>query len=165
MFSRTGPHGCKSGSEGPFSSFPPSIWSYLQTLSAIPPGCWDQASWRWHLMLCATTCSPLGVTTDNWAGTEHTAVCPVKRAADEPVSCCPCRPQSKGNTFPRKGSGDTERVKGGGKDVWIQQQVGTEVAFTLGALLSGWMLTGSADCLPVCLLLKNASLENEATFW
>lgn len=42
--------------------------------------------------------------------------------------------REKANTVPRKGSGSTERVKDGGKDVWIKQQVGIEVAFILGAL-------------------------------
>lgn len=35
-----------------------------------------------------------------------------------------------------KGSGETERVKDSGKNIWIQQQVGIQVAYTLNALLS-----------------------------
>lgn len=72
MVPRNGSHWCKSGLESPFSSFPLSIWTYLQTHSGIPPGCWDGGSCRWHFMLYATTCSPLPVTTSNWARTGRT---------------------------------------------------------------------------------------------
>lgn len=56
-------------------------------------------------------------------------------------------------------------MKGGGKNAWIQQQIGTQAAFTPDALLSGWMLVGSAACLPACLVWKITSLEHEASFW
>lgn len=64
-----------------------------------------------------------------------------------------------------KESGDTNRVKGGGKNTWIQQPIGTQAAFTPDALLLGWILVGSAACLPVCLVWKITSLENEPSFW
>lgn len=109
MVSRTGSHWCKSGSENPFSSFPLSIWSYLQTLSAIPPGCWDQASWRWHLMLCATTCSPLAVTTDNWTRTENSPCWACVRWT------CPLsymQNWGKGEHLPEKGIGRHRKGEG-----------------------------------------------------
>lgn len=51
----------------------------------------------------------------------------------------------------QKEPGDTNRVKGGGKNAWIQQQTGTQAAFAPGSLLPGGMLVGSAACLPACL--------------
>lgn len=64
-----------------------------------------------------------------------------------------------------KDSGDTNRVKGGGKNAWIQEQIGTQAAFTPDALLSGWILVGSSPCLPAYLVWKITPLENELSFW